>query len=184
MAIMSTLLVMPKEKSVQSLLMLPNHPLGSALQRAFSLRSCNQRFQQLLPKHLINKVNILNIRQQCVIIGVENASLMTQLHFEANELLSKIKQLPGMQLAESIQFKVTTTSSNRDNLNNIEILPAINLVESVNPDTAVSKPSERKNSAKRRQITRYAGEVLRKAAKEVKDPSLQSALLNISKKAQ
>lgn len=182
-----TLLVMGKEKSVQSLLMLPDHPLGAALQRANALRRCNQEFQKILPKHLINKVNILNVREHCVIVGVCNASLMTQLHFEANVLLDEIKRLPGMQLAESIQFKVITSPSNRGVLNNDNSIPSPDSADATAETAVVAKKPvtiQGKNSAKRSRVTAYASKVLREAASEVKDPSLQSALLKISKKAQ
>jgi len=197
---------MAKEKSVQSLLILPNHPLGAAVQRAGQLHQCNLRFQKILPKHLINKVNILNVRDRCVIIGVSNASLMTQLHFESEEILNEIKQLPGMQLTESIQFKVTHSTSNQVSLNNIaenifedslnsNVDTANNVHQAIpEPESTVSSkssaqsddtlPVDGKNSAKRNCVTAYASEVLRQAASEVKDPLLQSVLLNLSKKAQ
>ena len=163
--------------------MLPDQPLGAALQRASALRICNQRFQAILPKHLINKVNILNVRNRCVIIGVNNASLMTQLHFESKELLTEIKRLPEMHHAESIQFKVIAQASNQANLNKASNASSLDSADSPNTSTNPAIPLEGKNSAKRSRVTAYAGEVLRKAAGEVKDPLLQSALLKISKKA-
>jgi len=207
-------MLMAKEKTLQSYLKLSDHPLGAALQRAHSLQACNQQFQNLLPKRLKNKVNILNVRDGCVIIGVCNASLMTQLHFESEELLNEIKQLPGMQRSECVQFKVindtvklsSDATRGTNDISNVDMVNNTNTTRSIAPSDSNSAPNnstnsdsepasvsadasttqqvnQGKNSARRSQITAYAGEVLRQAATQVKDPQLQSALLKISKKA-
>jgi len=139
---------MAKEKSLQSLLNLSDHPLGAALQRALSLQACNRHFQQILPKRLKNKVNILNVRDGCVIIGVSNASLMTQLHFESKELLNEIKQLPGMQRSESIQFKIMSDLSKpandaanvTDDASNVDIVDQTNVTHSKTSSDSNSAP--------------------------------------------
>lgn len=157
---------MSNERSVQSLLTLPDHPMGHAIQRADLLRMCNQSFQEILAKPLINKVNIINIQTRTVVIGVASASLMTQLRFESEEILNKIKQLPGLQLAEAIQFKVIPPASNQ------------NLHSGNSTQSSQQQPG--KNSA-RRPISSYASQVLREAAQGASDPELQEALLRLSK---
>ena len=141
---------MPNPKSVQSLLTLPDKAVDRMLLRAETLGKYNEKLQSILPISLKNRVLLLNIDSQQVVLGADSAALLTQLRFDSDNLLVQLQQLPGLQDLQSLRFKV---------------LP---------PPAIAGKPLPRAK------MSANASQLLQQAADAFDDPDLKAAIKRLA----
>lgn len=101
---------MSNPQSLQALLERPGQLLQSVLRRAQILADYNEKFQRLLPNALKNKVFFLNCDKHQITLGTESAALLTPLRFDAEHLLTALRQLPDLQEIERLRFKIVSLS--------------------------------------------------------------------------
>lgn len=59
-------------------------------ERAGQIRMFNLLLQESLPNHLVGRVQVLNLRADTLILGVDHGSLATQARFQSGQWLNQI----------------------------------------------------------------------------------------------
>ena len=67
-------------------------PLQKIIQKARYLRTLDHLVQNLLPVDLTGHCRVMNVNMGKLILGVDDASMATQLRFFSAELLKKIRK--------------------------------------------------------------------------------------------
>lgn len=141
---------MPNPQSVQSLLKVPGNPFDRLLKQAETLGKYNDKLQLLLPSSLKKQVFLLYCDSQQVVLGTTSAAQVTQLRFDADHLLTQLRQLPGLQEVQSLRFKIVAPPATSG-----KPLPPAKLSES-------------------------AGQILNQAAEAFDDPDLKAAIKRLA----
>ena len=122
------------------------------IRRAKMLGKINTAFAKLLPKFSQNRLIIMNIKEDSVIIGADSATQLTHLRYDHQNLLASMKQIPGLEGITQLHFKVQPTAF-----------------------------STRENPTRRAFMSEQTSHVLKQSAESFEDPELRSALLRLSK---
>lgn len=89
---------------------LPSSELKLLMGRAKLLGKINTAFTKLLPKSSQNHLLIMNIQQDTVIIAATSATQLTHLRYDHQNLLTSIKQIPGLEGVTRLKFKIQPTA--------------------------------------------------------------------------
>jgi len=96
------------KNTIASFLKEDNKSLGSLLRRLNQLKRWNTLLAQCLPpmSGLEKHVQIVNLKQQELIVLADTGAWMTQFRFNIPDILIKIKQLPEFAQVKTISCKV------------------------------------------------------------------------------
>ena len=84
-------------------------PLGKIIQKAKYLLKLDQVMQTLLPPEFVNHVQVMNIKQGVVILGVDSAAISTRIQLMSADILSALQKKPGFKNVAGIQCKQILT---------------------------------------------------------------------------
>jgi hypothetical protein len=82
----------------------------SLIDRAKMLAKINVTFGKLLPKSSRKHIVIMNIKDTSVIVAADSAVHLTHLRFEHQNLLTGIRQIPGLEGVTQLHFKIQPTA--------------------------------------------------------------------------
>ena len=122
------------------------------ISRAKMLVRVNNEFNKLLPTSSQKHIVLMNIINNSVIIAADTAVQLTYLRFDHQNLLFKMKQIPGLEGITQLHFKVQPTA----------FIP-------------------QKNLSRKAMMSGQTSQMLRHSADGFDDPQLRSALIRLSK---
>lgn len=136
---------MSKIKTAGKFLSESSAGLAQTLERAIALQQFSAKFQTTLATPLKHHCYIANIRDDTVVIAADSPTWLTQLRYQAPQILAYIKQEIGLEQIRKLHFKVILA-------NDI-------------PDTQSLQPK----------MSQQAAHVLRQTAENLNDPDLKAA---------
>ena len=96
-----------KNKDPQSIVQcLGSNKLRNLIEQANQVSNLNQTVQQLLPDVLQGQVRALNYQGNTLTLSTANASIATQLRFQQDVIMDKLKQLNPFRELKTISIKV------------------------------------------------------------------------------
>jgi hypothetical protein len=98
-------------KSVAKILARRNSALNSLLERAQHLRLLTQALRENLEPQLAVHVTVANLREQTAVLSTDTPAWLTQLRYQAPAILRLLRELPGLQDLQKVQFKIQPTST-------------------------------------------------------------------------
>jgi hypothetical protein len=127
--------------------------LKPLIEQALKIQQINRALQPFLPEAFQGKVQVSTIKSGSVVLDLPNASMLTVLQYQGPELLSKLRQIPGLAGLASVKFRVTPPKA--------EIIVEEALVEP-------------------KRISVETAELLRSMAEKLEDEGLKTALLSLA----
>ena len=109
---------MAKYKPVGHLLSNTNTGLGRVITRAKELRKLTIQLKKLVDAPLCDHIYVANIRDTTLIIGTDSAAWHTRVKYLAPMILEQMRQLPGMDRLQKIEFRVQPFSADKAYLAN------------------------------------------------------------------
>jgi len=97
---------MSTAKSVNQILSKPGSGLDTIVARAAQLRQLTHMIQQLLDAPMNQHVYVANVRDNTLVIGTDSSVWHTRIKYLAPMILEHIKQKPGLQRLNAIEFRV------------------------------------------------------------------------------
>jgi len=101
-----TRIAMSTVKSVNQILSKPGSALDAIVARATQLRQLTQMVQQLLDAPMNQHVYVANVRDNTLVIGTDSSVWHTRIKYLAPMILEHIKQKPGLQSLNRVEFRV------------------------------------------------------------------------------
>lgn len=135
--------------------------LKPLIEHALKIHQLNQAIGPLLPEGFAGNVQVATIKSGSVVLDVPNASMLTVLKYQGPELLSKLRQLPGLAGLASIKFRVAPPLS---------------------PDSHNTSPSHLDAEEPIKRISPETSALLRATADKLEDEGLKAALLSLAGK--
>jgi hypothetical protein len=127
--------------------------LKPLIEQALKIHQVNLALQPLLPEVFAGKVQVSTIKSGSVVLDLPNASMLTVLQYQGPELLSKLRQIPGLAGLASIKFRVAPPKA-----------------EKVVGEAVVEV----------KKISTEAAALLRSTAEKLEDEGLKTALLSLA----
>jgi hypothetical protein len=127
--------------------------LKPLIEQALKIHQINLAVQPLLPEVFRGKVQVGSIKSGSVILDLPNASMLTVLQYQGPELLSQLRQIPGLSGLASIKFRIA-------------------------PPVVEAAVEEKVVEVKR--ISAEASALLSSVAEKLEDEGLKAALLSLA----
>jgi hypothetical protein len=140
-------------KSLGSILASQESRLQSTLERACQLEAISRQLQQALGSPLGEHVSLGNLRENMAIILADSPAWAGKARYEAAIILNTLRQLPGLEGIQKVQFKVRPLA-----------------ISSPEPHTA----------PRRLKLSQSNAQVLKYAAAGITDPELSAALQRLA----
>lgn len=80
--------------------------LGPLFRQLEQIEALNAALLPLIPENFRAGCRVQNVVQGCVILGVQNASMITLLRYEIPNILSQLRQIPRWAGLASIKCKI------------------------------------------------------------------------------
>lgn len=80
--------------------------LKPLIEQALKIHQVNLALQPLLPEAFAGKVQVASIKSGTVLLDLPNASMLTVLQYQGPELLSQLRQIPGLAGLASLKLRV------------------------------------------------------------------------------
>jgi hypothetical protein len=137
--------------------------LKPLIEHALKIHQLNQAIALLLPEGFAGNVQVATIKSGSVILEVLNASMLTVLKYQGPELLSKLRQLPGLAGLASVKFRVGTRHA-----------APLQTQDVASGHASPADPYKR--------ISPETSALLRSMADKIEDDGLKAALLSLASK--
>lgn len=98
-------------KPVAKILATQSSGLHTLLERAQYLQNLTQALRESLEPMLAEHVAIANLKEHTVVLTADSPAWLTQLRYQAPELLRILQQLPGLRSVSKVQLKIQAPSS-------------------------------------------------------------------------
>lgn len=129
--------------------------LKPLIEQALKINQVNLALQPLLPEAFRGEVQVASIKSGSIVLNVPNASMLTLLRYQGPELLSQLRQVPGLAGLASVKFRVEPPHSAPE---------------------PIAQPTEIKR------ISPETAALLRETAERLTDDGLKAALLHLATK--
>lgn len=80
--------------------------LKPLIEQALKIHQVNKAIQPLLPEAFRGEVQVATVKSGSVVLDVPNASMLTILKYQGSELLSQLRQIPGLAGLASVKFQI------------------------------------------------------------------------------
>lgn len=127
--------------------------LKPLIEQALKIHQVNLALQPLLPEAFRGKVQVATIKSGSVVLDVPNASMLTVLRYQGSDILSQLRQLPGLAGLASVKFRIAPPTVERK-------------IEAPAPET--------------KRISEETAALLRSTADKLEDENLKAALLSLA----
>ena len=127
--------------------------LKPLIEQALKIHQINLALQPLLPEAFRGEVQVASLKSGSVVLDVPNASMLTVLKYQGPELLSQLRQIPGLAGLASVKFRITPVHVER-------------AVQAQIPDI--------------KRISSETAQLLRDTAEKLEDEGLKAALLSLA----
>lgn len=131
--------------------------LKPLIEQALKIQQVNQALQPLLPEAFRGEVQVATIKSGSVLLDVPNAAMLTLLRYQGPELLSQLRQVPGLGGLASVKFRVA-------------------------PRHCEEEYPRNENANEFKRISTKTATLLRETAEKLSDDDLKAALLHLATK--
>lgn len=100
----------PFKNSLDCLFNSDNGQVNNIIKKFYLLQALNEAFMNIIDERFKPYCRVGNYRDGIVVIMVDSSTWMTPLRFQAPELLSKLRRVPGLAGIAQIEFKVMPSS--------------------------------------------------------------------------
>lgn len=146
----------PTSKKATHFLQEENHDLQSLFAKVKLLEVLNQKVAACLDVNLVQYCQVANVVNQKLILVAANGSIATQIRFQNQDLLRKLKKDPLLKDIQAIECKVRPVTTN----------PATRLP----PNTDDNKPF----------LSHATADIIHAMADAIEDPKIREIMLRIA----
>jgi hypothetical protein len=97
-------------KPVAKILSKRDSALNTLLERTQHLQLLTQALRDSLEPQLAAHVTVANLREHTAVITTDTPAWLTQLRYQAPAILRLLRDLPGLQNLQKVQFKIQPAS--------------------------------------------------------------------------